>query len=105
MKKLKWFGLGLLVIFIFTGAYFAGRMMSRPTIKSATQVSKSSSSASSSASSTSRASQSTEKLAYNTITPMQTAAAIAYYGQNKVHQGIWKHIFDSEPGEGDFDST
>lgn len=31
-------------------------------------------------------------LQYQTITPKQTAAAIAYYGDHKVHRGCWKGL-------------
>lgn len=33
-----------------------------------------------------------EKLDYQTITPMQTAAAIAYYGQSKIGKGAWRGL-------------
>lgn len=32
------------------------------------------------------------QLEYNTITPKQTAAVIAYYGDHKVHRGCWKGL-------------
>lgn len=32
------------------------------------------------------------QLDYQTITPKQTAAAIAYYGDHKVHRGCWKGL-------------
>ncbi|MGM9892301.1 hypothetical protein [Limosilactobacillus sp.] len=38
-----------------------------------------------------------EKLDYQTITPLQTAAAIAYYGQKKIDKGAWRELNDFGP--------
>lgn len=104
MKKLKWSLVVIGILLIFAGAYFAGRMVNHGTVKSsrATQISSTSSSKTNSASSSSSSIQNktNEKLDYNTITPMQTAAAIAYYGENQVHSNIWDEIFS---GSNDLD--
>lgn len=100
MNKIKAILLAIAVLCFFICAYFAGRafnhssvqissVSSTKTIKDKAPYAKSSSKAVSS--STSRTSEA--KLDYKTITPMQTAAAIAYYGQHKVGTGIWKDIF------------
>ncbi|MGN1283652.1 MAG: hypothetical protein ACI4UB_07555 [Limosilactobacillus sp.] len=93
MKKSYWILIGIIIVLVLGGSFYAGRMMHRPTVVTRShQTAASSSSVAHSASSHSASDQG-EKLDYETITPMQTAAAIAYYGQHKVHRGIWKQIF------------
>lgn len=103
MKKLHWLLLAIIIVLILTGAFFAGRMVRRPSVSSqATSQSSLTSSrhsqAASTSSSTSKSSSPSnsqgEALHCQTITPMQTAAAIAYYGQHQVHKQLWKELFD-----------
>lgn len=100
MKKLKWVLLVIGVLIIFVGAYFAGKMFNKSSVQtsqtSSSSVAKTSSKTNSSteSSSASSSNDSGDKLDYDSITPMQTAAAIAYYGQHEVDKGIWKNIFD-----------
>lgn len=101
MKKIKWVLLVIGVLIIFVGAYFAGKMFNKSSVQTSqtnsSSVAKTSSKTNSSneSSTSSSDNDSGDKLDYDTITPMQTAAAIAYYGQHEVSKGIWKKIFDS----------
>ena len=71
------------VVLVLVGAYFAGRTLSKPAVDSSQETStkaaaQQSSASSSSAASTSSSSTSADadQLDYNTITPIQKAAAI-----------------------------
>ena len=91
------------VVLVLTGAYFAGRTFSKPsldsnkgTITKAPVRQSSSSSASATSTSSSSTSTDTDRLDYNTITPMQTAAAIMYYAKDKLSdQGDWHSIYNA----------
>lgn len=91
MKKVKWLLLAVAVLSLFVCAYFAGRSFSRSSAQSAQVSSKKTASNTNTQSSSSSSDE--DQLNYESITPMQTAAAIAYYGQYKVDKGIWKKIF------------
>lgn len=100
MRKAKWILLTIAILCLFVCSYFAGKVFSHSSVHT-TQVSskkmessKDTFSKSSSKETLSSSSASEEKLDYESITPMQTAAAIAYYGQHKVKKTIWKEIFD-----------
>ena len=89
------------VVLVLVGAYFAGRTLSKPAVDSSQETStkaaaQQSSASSSSAASTSSSSTSADadQLDYNTITPMQTAAAIMYYAKDKLSdQNDWHSIY------------
>ena len=91
------------VVLVLTGAYFAGRTFSKPSVDSRQGTStkapvrqSSSSSASATSTSSSSTSTDTDRLDYNTITPMQTAAAIMYYAKDKLSdQGDWHNIYNA----------
>ncbi len=101
MKKLKCVLLVIGVLIIFVGAYFAGKMFNKSSVQtsqtSSSSVAKTSSKTNSSteSSSTSSSNGSGDKLDYESITPMQTAAAIAYYGDHVVDKGCWHGLFSS----------
>ena len=98
MKKVKWILLTIAVLCLFICSYFAGRVFSHSSAQtmqvSSKRMAKPESSQPSSRVAVSSSNSNNEKLNYETITPMQTAAAIAYYGQHKIGKSIWKDIFD-----------
>lgn len=102
MKKLHWLLLAIIIVLILTGSFFAGRMVRKPTVSNhattRSSLTSSHSQAASASTSTTKSSSSSSDggnaLHYQTITPMQTAAAIAYYGQHQVHKQLWKDLFD-----------
>lgn len=102
MKQIKWILLTIVVLCLFICSYFAGKVFKQSSIQteqvSSKRIAKNKGRVSEFSSQTklvaSSSSKSEEKLDYETITPMQTAAAIAYYGQHKVGKTIWKDIFD-----------
>lgn len=98
MKKVYWVLGSIIVILIFAVSFFAGRMMnSHPATNNTTQTSTNSNN---NTNQSSTSANSDDQLEYNSITPMQTAAAIAYYGQHEVKKQMWKDIFD---GSNDLD--
>lgn len=103
MKNIKWILLAVAVIAILCGSYFAGKMVTQSSAPHTAQTNSSNSATESSSvsySSSASPSVSNDQLDYETITPMQTAAAIAYYGQHEVGKQLWKHLFD---GSSDLD--
>lgn len=109
MKKLKWVLLVIGVLIIFVGAYFAGKMFNKSSVQtsqtSSSSVAKTSSKTNSSteSSSASSSNDSGDKLDYDSITPMQTAAAIAYYGDHVIDKGCWHGLFSSYGDDLDID--
>ncbi|MBM6955249.1 hypothetical protein [Limosilactobacillus coleohominis] len=95
MKRIKWVLIAGVVLCIFIGAYFAGKMFSTSPVQSTQNRRNNTVQSSSQTNSSSESSRSSDSLDYNTITPMQTAAAIAYYGDHDVHKGVWKGLFSS----------
>lgn len=95
LKKTKWILSVVIVLFIFIGAYFAGKMFSSSPVQTNQSINNSTGQTSSQNNSTDNSSNSSDSLNYNSITPMQTAAAIAYYGDHHISKGCWKGLFSS----------
>lgn len=90
MKKIKWVLITGVVSCIFIGAYFAGKMFSTSPVQSTQNRRNNTVQSSPQTNSSSESSRSSDSLDYNTITPMQTAASIAYYGDHDVQKGFGK---------------
>lgn len=84
-------------VLVLAAAYFAGRTFSRPAVNSSQSTgSKTAAVQNSSSSSAASSSANDERLAYDSITPLQTAAAIMYYAKDKLGgQKDWQSIYDT----------